>query len=495
MDLRFQQAPAAEWQANTVLLFNFKGEPLTDSIPSLSETIPWITITPALNDAKGEKNQITVAYGHPSIALPRAVIVGLGERKDFSLEALRDAVKTALLKCRELKSDTCAIPLETFDTIEMENSVLVEEAVASALITLHSYDKFKTQKKEPAHSPRWMGLLSTEENFPDEIHAAARRGEAAATGVNYARDLVNAPGNVINAAALAEKAEQLGKKYHFKRTILGSEEIKALGMNAFLSVAHGARDESRFIVLEHAPEGTENDAPIVFVGKGITFDTGGISLKPSLNMHEMKSDMGGAGAIFGLFEALGHSDITRRVIGVMPCTENMPSATATRPGDVVTSLNGKTVEVINTDAEGRLILIDALTWVQNEYKPAAIIDLATLTGACVVALGSNAAAVFATDEELSKEIQDAGNRVGDKYWPMPLWDCYFEPLKSDVADMKNVGNREGGAVQAALFLKQFIEKDTRWAHLDIAGTAYNTKGGASGFGVRSMLEIVRKGLN
>ncbi|SIN94610.1 leucyl aminopeptidase [Halodesulfovibrio marinisediminis] len=494
MDLRFQPAPAAEWQANAVLLFNFKDEAVTESIPNLSDTIPWITITPAIQDAKGEKNQVTVAYGHPSIALPRAIIVGLGERKAFTLEVLREAVKTAALKCRELKIDTCAIPVETFDTIEEENAVLVEEAVASALIALHTYDELKTTMKEPAHSPRWMTLLSTEEYFPDNIHAAARRGEAAAAGVNYTRDLVNAPANIITPTALAVKAEELGKKYHFKRTILGRKEIIEAGMGAFMSVAAGSDAEPKFIVLEHAPKGTENDDPIVFVGKGVTFDTGGISIKPSLGMHEMKSDMGGAAAIFGLFEALGNSDIERRVIGITPCTDNMPSSTATHPGDVVTSLNGKTIEVINTDAEGRLILIDALTYAQKEYKPAAVINLATLTGACVVALGTHAAAVFATDEELSKAISDTGTRVGDKYWPMPLWDCYFESLKSDIADMKNVGSREGGAVTAALFLKQFIEEDTRWAHLDIAGTAYNAKGGASGFGVRTLLELVRKGV-
>ncbi|MEZ6852433.1 leucyl aminopeptidase [Halodesulfovibrio aestuarii] len=494
MDLRFQQAPAAEWQANTVLLFNFKEETVTETIPNLSETIPWITITPAIQDAKGEKNQVTVAYGHPSIPMPRAIIVGLGERNDFTLEVFREAVKTAALKCRELKADTCAIAVEAFDSIDEENTVLVEEAVASSIIALHTYDALKTTQEEPPHSPRWMALLSTEDNFPDDIHAAARRGEAAAAGVNYTRDLVNAPANIVTPAALAQKAEELGKKYNFKRTILSRNEIIEAGMGAFMSVAAGSDAEPKFIVLEHAPKGTENDDPIVFVGKGVTFDTGGISLKPSLGMHEMKSDMGGAGAVFGLFEALGNSDIERRVIGITPCTDNMPSSTATHPGDVVTSLNGKTIEVINTDAEGRLILIDALTYAQKEYKPAALINLATLTGACVVALGTHAAAVFATDEELSKTISETGAHVGDKYWPMPLWDCYFESLKSDVADMKNVGNREGGAVNAALFLKQFVEKDVRWAHLDIAGTAFNKKDGATGFGVRTMLEIVRKGI-
>ncbi|MCG8530881.1 MAG: leucyl aminopeptidase [Desulfovibrionales bacterium] len=495
MDIRFQPAPAADWQANTVILFNFKGEKLTDSISTLNETIPWITITPALQDVHGKKNAVTVAYGHPSIALPRAIIVGLGKREKFDLDVLRGAMKAAILKCREVKADTCAIPLETLDAIDMDNEILVEEAIASALISLHSYDELKTTQKEPEHSPRWLALLSNDEYFPDNIHAAARRGEAAAHGVNFARDLVDAPANIITPAALADKAEQLGKKYHFKRTILGRKEILAQGMGALMSVAAGSANEPKFIVMEHAPEGTEHDDPIVFVGKGVTFDTGGISLKPSLNMQEMKSDMGGAAAIFGLFEALGQSDINRRVIGITPCTDNMPSATATRPGDVVKSLDGKTIEVINTDAEGRLILVDALTYAQKEYNPVAVINLATLTGACVVALGVHCAGLFGNDDKLADEIIAAGKTAGDKYWPMPTWDCYFETLKSEVADMKNVGNREGGAIHAALFLKQFIKKDTRWAHLDIAGTAYKTKEGATGFGVRTLLELVRKGIN
>ena len=208
---------------------------------------------------------------------------------------------------------------------------------------------------------------------------------------------------------------------------------------------------------------------------GITFDTGGISLKPPAKMHEMKGDMAGAAAVLGLFEALGRSDVPRRVVGIMPCAENMPDGRATRPGDIVTTLSGKTVEILNTDAEGRLVLCDALTWAQREYAPEVLVDLATLTGACVVALGTDVAAVFASDDGLSGRIRAAGDVVGDRFWPLPLWDMYFENLKSDVADIANVGPREGGAVNAALFLKQFVDKGVRWAHLDIAGPAYTAK--------------------
>ncbi|UZP66240.1 leucyl aminopeptidase [Desulfovibrio mangrovi] len=500
MDIRFQQAPAADWRANTAIVFGFKDENLMEQIPALADAAPWITITPARHDFRGEKNQTVVMYGHPEIPLPRCIAVGLGERTKFNLDTLRGAMATAMQKCRELKVDTCALDLEVLKMIDESDAVLVEESVAAALLSLYTYDELKTTQDEPAHNPRWMALLSNEENFPDDLHAAARRGEAAAIGVMATRNLVNGPANIVTPAYLVEKAEAMGRKYGFKVRSINGPELAEMGMGAFESVFKGAEEQAKLLIMEYTPKGTENDDPIVFVGKGVTFDTGGISLKPSASMHEMKSDMAGAAAVIGLFEALGNSDIQRRVVGVAPCTENMPDGRATRPGDVVKTLSGKTVEIINTDAEGRLILCDALTWVQKEYTPAAIFDLATLTGACVVALGTEVAAVFATDEALSKQVQDLGGRVGDRFWPMPLWDLYFEPLKSEVADMMNVGGREGGAVNAALFLKQFINEDVRWAHLDIAGPAYKAKKsplsvpGSTGFAVRTLLEIVRNGV-
>ncbi len=498
MDIRFQKAPAADWRADTVITFGFKEEPFLERLPVLTEAAPWVTITPARHDFRGESNQVVVMYGHPDIPLPRLIAVGLGDRTAFTTQTLRTAVATAMQKCRELKVETCAIPLETFRDIDADTAVLVEEAIFAAQISLYTYDTLKTTQKEAPHSPRWLALLSDADEFPAPLHAAARRAEAAAFGVTTARDLVNGPANIVTPTHLADTAEALGRKYGFSVRVLQGRDLE--GMGAFEAVFKGAEEPPRLLVLEHAPKGTENDAPIVFVGKGVTFDTGGISLKPGAGMQDMKSDMAGAASVIGLFAALGQSDIPRRVVGIAPCTENMPDGRATRPGDVVSTLSGKTVEIINTDAEGRLILCDALTWVQREYQPAAIIDLATLTGAAVIALGTDVAAVFATDDTLSNQIRSIGDRVGDLFWPMPLWDIYFEPLKSEVADMMNVGGREGGAVNAALFLKQFIEPSVRWAHLDIAGPAYKTKKGGlgapggTGFPVRTMLELARHGM-
>jgi Leucyl aminopeptidase len=278
------------------------------------------------------------------------------------------------------------------------------------------------------------------------------------------------------------------------------EEIREKGMGALMAVGKGARHSPRFIVLEHCPKGKENDDPIVIVGKGITFDSGGISLKPPAKMHEMKGDMGGGAAVLGFFAALGampDPEEMPRIIGLVPAAENMPGGNATRPGDVITTLSGKTVEIHNTDAEGRLILCDALAYAQQQWKPAVLLDFATLTGACVIALGDFGAGVFTHDKGLRRAILDAAEDTGDLMWPMPLWDEYDSNLKSDVADMTNTGPREGGAVNAALFLRRFVEKDTRWAHLDIAGPGYVVQtsplhpvSGGTGVGVRLLCRML-----
>lgn len=521
MDIRFQVGGPAQWRADAVIVFLFEGEALADVVPELLEAAPWLGIAPAVRDFRGRKDEVAVFHGHPALAVPRVIAAGLGKREAFAATApagLRVAAGAALRRCRELKIETVSIDAVALARVAGTGDAApawspVEEAVCGALLGLYRYDRFKTNGtgngggnagsetgEDARFEPRWLALLCAEASVPDDLHAAARRGEAAAAGVALARDLVNGPPNFVTPGHLAEQAVAIAKKYGMQARSLGRAELVEMGMGAFASVFRGAEEEPRLVVIEHAPKGTEDQKPLVFVGKGITFDTGGISLKPAAKMHEMKGDMAGAAAILGLFEALGRSDVPRRVVGIMPCTENMPDGRATRPGDIVTTLSGKTVEILNTDAEGRLVLCDALTWAQREYAPEVVVDLATLTGACVVALGMDVAAVFANDDELSGRIRTVGDVVGDRFWPLPLWDMYFENLKSDVADIANVGPREGGAVNAALFLKQFVDKGVRWAHLDIAGPAYTSKkssicpGGGTGFAVRTLLELVRGGV-
>jgi len=521
VDIRFQVGGPAQWRADAVIVFLFEGEALADGAPELLEAAPWLGIAPAVRDFRGKKDEVAVFHGHPDLAVPRVIAAGLGKREAFAATAptgLRGAAGAALRRCRELKIETVAVDAVALARVTAADGESpawspFEEAVCGALLGLYRYDRFKTNGngngggnagsetgEDARFEPRWLALLCAEASVPDDLHAAARRGEAAAAGVTLARDLVNGPPNFVTPGHLAEQAEAIAKKYGMKARSLGRAELADMGMGAFASVFRGAEEEPRLVVIEHAPKGTEDQKPLVLVGKGITFDTGGISLKPAAKMHEMKGDMAGAAAILGMFEALGRSDVPRRVVGVMPCTENMPDGRATRPGDIVTTLSGKTVEILNTDAEGRLVLCDALTWAQREYSPEVVVDLATLTGACVVALGTDVAAVFANDDDLSGRIRGVGDVVGDRFWPLPLWDMYFENLKSDVADMANVGAREGGAVNAALFLKQFVDKGVRWAHLDIAGPAYTAKksstcpGGGTGFAVRTLLELARGGV-
>jgi leucyl aminopeptidase len=508
MDLRFQRGPSGEWKASVVLAFAFKGEDIRKQAQALIDVAPWLDIAPALNDFTGAAGETGVLYGHPKIAIPRIILCGLGERESYTAETLRKSVAAAMQKCRELKLETVGIDVQTLAGLPGDAARNVEEAVVSAYLPLYTYERFRTTRKEPLFTPSWISLFFAED-IDSTLRDAARRGESAAAGIFLTRDLVNGPANLVTPSFLEEQARKLAARYGFTVRSMTRQEIAAAGMGAFESVFKGAVEDARLLAIEYCPRGMEKEQPLVFVGKGVTFDTGGISLKPSANMGDMKSDMGGAGAIFGLFETIGQmggqagaasAGFTRRVIGVMPCTENMPDGQATRPGDVVTSLSGQTIEIINTDAEGRLILCDAMTWAQREYDPAVMVDLATLTGACLIALGTDVAAVFATDDALAETVRTRGGDVGDLYWRLPLWDRYFEDLKSDVADMKNVGGREGGTINAALFLKQFVDEGRRWAHLDIAGPAYRNKKsplcpfGATGFAVRTLMQLALHGV-
>jgi leucyl aminopeptidase len=318
-----------------------------------------------------------------------------------------------------------------------------------------------------------------------------RIGAAIGAGQTVARGIQVLPGNICTPSYVARTAEEIAARHGFGVTVLDKAAIVKEGMGALMAVAQGSAEEPRFIVLEY--KGSEA-APTVLIGKEVTFDTGGISIKPAQSMEDMKYDMSGAAAVLGTFEAIGRLKPSAHVIGLIPSTENMPSGTALKPGDVVKSHLGKTIEIINTDAEGRLILCDALSWARR-YQPARVVDLATLTGAMVIALGHTATGVMGTDEALIEQIRAAGERAGERVWPLPLWDDYRDLIKSDIADMKNSGGRPAGSISAAWFLREFAD-GFPWAHLDIAGTAYSDRDdptrvkGPTGLGVRLCTELV-----
>lgn len=507
MDIRFQNASGGDWVADCALAFAFEKDSPESYAPDLWQRAPWLEISPGLRDYTGKKHEQCLLYGHPELPLPRVLITGLGGKDKCTLQNFREAVAKAAQHCRSRAYTSLGVSVENLDrvaeTLNTSREVLVLETVVSAKLSLHRSDVYRSAPEEDAPAaPDRLSFFFSEKETPDAAHRAARRGEAEATGVLLARDLSNSPANHLTPSVLAEEAGKLARAHGFSCTVMEGDEIREKGMGALMAVARGAREEPRFIILEHCPKGTENDAPIIIVGKGITFDSGGISLKPAAKMHEMKGDMGGAAAVLGFFAALGAMpDVEEmpRIIGLVPAAENMPGGNATRPGDVITTFSGKTVEIHNTDAEGRLVLCDALAYAQDEWNPAVILDFATLTGACVIALGDYGAGLFTQDKLLRHAILDAADDTGDLAWPLPLWDEYDANLKSDVADMTNTGPREGGAINAALFLRRFVEKGTRWAHLDIAGPGYVVKPspllpvpGGTGVGVRLLCRLLRK---
>jgi leucyl aminopeptidase len=384
---------------------------------------------------------------------------------------------------------------------DLDLAVAAQATVEGSELALYSFRPYKSQgeaENGPTEMER-LTLVVRDASEVEDITAGADAGAAVAAGVRLARDLANHPGNVATHSYLADAAGEMAARHGMRFEAWGPEEMAAAGMGSLLSVAAGSAEPPRFLIVEHAPGGAEEQAPLVMVGKAVTFDTGGISLKPGLKMGAMKYDMSGGAAVLGALEAVGRLGLGKRVVGLVGATENMPSGTATRPGDIVTARNGVTIEVLNTDAEGRLVLADCLAYAQD-LSPAAVVDIATLTGAIVIALGSQMAGMFANDDALATGLEQAAERSGERLWRLPLTSVYDDMVKSDVADLKNVADTSpapAGSVFGAKFLEHFV--DYPWAHLDIAGTAWDAKDdplnpkGATGYGVRLLVDWLRGG--
>ncbi len=499
MDIRFQAGGPAAWKADAGLLFVCKEEDPAASRPEAAQAAPWFTIAPGLRDFRGEKDERLLLYGHPDLPLPRMLITGLGPRETFDLRAFRLAVAGSVRRCRDLGLKSLTIFMPCLEKLPGGAPRLAEEAVFAACLALYNAKKWRggKEKEDEKPDPEWLALAFTGDYVPDEARLAARRGEHAAAGVALARDLVNCPPNLLRPSDLAAKAEALAQRRGLSCEILRKETLEAQGMGGILAVGAGSDDPPCLAVLEYCPTGCESQKPLTLVAKGLCFDTGGISLKPPQNMHHMKGDMAGAAAVLGALESIALEGTPRRVAAVLACAENMPDGRAVRPGDVVTTLSGLTVEILNTDAEGRMVLCDALAYARQRFQPEILVDIATLTGACAVALGSELAGLFCDDDALSEQLRALGEATGDHLWPLPLWSSYKELLKSEVADCANIGPREGGAINAAIFLKQFVEKETRWAHIDMAGVDRADKGsalcpaGGSGYGARLLAELAK----
>ncbi len=510
MQIEWKVAPHSEWQVDALIFFAF--EKPRDYLPALREFLEgpgkWLADCAALTDFQGKPSEVAVIYAPRGCGpVPRIILAGLGPIERFETERLKNASAFVLRKCHELgilRPGIALAALEGFACMNESSGLgpctldaLLRETLAGAMAGLHQFNELKTKNSLAPPSPESLTLLCNKppESSLREIVAVARCEVA---GIKLARDLTISPANRVTPAFLAQSASEIAGRFGFKIEIIDLDTARSMGMGAFAAVASGSAEPPFFIILEHAPLGTENDAPLVLIGKGITFDSGGISLKPRDKMEEMKQDMAGAAAVLGVFEAIGAAGLAKRVVGIMPCTENMPGGKAYKPGDVFRSYSGRTIEIISTDAEGRLVLCDALAYAAERFKPALMVDIATLTGASIIALGRDVAAIMGNREELVGFIRKIGASVGERFWPLPLWDFYFDALKSEVADMKNAADRGAGAIHGAMFLKQFVPDHVPWAHMDIAGTAWTDKDsgfsrkGSTGFGVRTLFELVRR---
>lgn len=443
----------------------------------------------------GAKGEFLLLHGGAETVAERILLVGLGKEAAFLLQTLRQTTSSTAqyLAKKQLSSFLLAFPQIPLRKTEFTAQV---QAIAEGLFLAdYRYDRY-LPKDRPGQSIALndVGLLISSTDHLSAAKEAVSAAEAITSGVCFARDLVNAPGNLKSPEYLAMQAVAMAEQVGIKAKLLDRRELDRQGFGAMLGVAQGSTRDPYLIVLEYRG-GDEATRPIALVGKGVTFDSGGISLKPGEKMDEMKMDMGGAATVLGTMQAAAQLKLPINLVGVVPAVENMPSGTAIRPGDILTSLSGKTIEVLNTDAEGRLILADALTYV-GRYQPRVVIDLATLTGACIVALGNQAAAVLGNHDGLIRKLVKAGEQSGERFWQLPLWDEYAELIKSDFADVKNTGGRAAGTITAAAFLQEFA-KHYKWAHLDIAGMAWAEQGkagqpkGGTGFGVRALIEYLR----
>ncbi|MBT3270909.1 leucyl aminopeptidase [Candidatus Poribacteria bacterium] len=446
-------------------------------------------------DMSGKKGAQAVVYTHGKIPAPRVLMVGLGRAKNVDAERLRCAAGDAARKLRD--SGCRGVGMGLHAGLSLSTTDAGEAIAEGVLLALYRSDLHHTRSTERKELDT-LTLLDADAAARDRLSTGAQLGEIIAAAANTARDLANEAPNYLPPLALADRARDVAETAGLTCRVLETEDLKAEGFNTLLGVGQGSVNPPVFIILEH--EGDADEAPLVLVGKGICFDSGGLSLKSGAGMMGMKHDMAGAAAVIGAMGAIGSLDLPRRVIGLVAAAENMPSATAQRPNDIVYSLSGKTIEVRNTDAEGRLVLADALAYAAR-YEPAGVIDLATLTGACMTALGKHTCGMFGKHDRdtdaLIARVQAAADATHERVWRLPLWDDYDDEIKSDIADVQNIGSSGlGGAIVGAAFLKAFVD-GYPWVHLDIAGlmTSSKNKGyavkGATGFGARLLTELAR----
>ncbi len=448
------------------------------------------------DDFQGRTRQTLLLYPRGVLPARRIFLVGLGKRSAADADSVRQAAAQISQKAHALQVEGFAANLPLLAHVTA--TTVAQAFCEGALLGIYRYLDYKSQlTPEQTHRVKQMTLVV--EAHTAAVEQGVTLGRAIAEGVALARNLANAPGNAVTPTRLGEVALELGEQYGMQVQVLGPDELEAQGFGGILAVARGSAEPPRFIIMEHGQPAADRPT-ICLVGKGITFDTGGISIKPAEKMDDMKMDMGGAAAVLGAMQVVGALNLPLHVVGLISSAENMPGSRAYKPGDIIKTLSGQTVEVLNTDAEGRIVLSDALFYAQR-YQPRAIVDLATLTGAVTVALGPHAIGLVSNNQALADQVLHAGQVSAERAWQLPLWDAYRDMVKSEIADLKNAPGRQGGAITAAAFLAAFVS-DYPWAHLDIAGTAWVEKParayqarGATGIGVRLLTEWLREVAN
>lgn len=473
MQFLVKTARAETIKAATLVLAIAEGRPLEGAALAINVASDGaLEKVLSRGDLSGKVGQTLLLQDVPNIRAERVLLVGCGAEETLTERNFRKMSSAVLTVLRSLNARDAVLTLTSLN-VEGRDAYGKARLLAEVLAAgCYVFDRFKTEKA-PALTLEKITLLGDEDTAAG-LELGAEHARAIASGMAFARDLGNLPPNVCHPSYLADEAKALAKGHkNLKVDVLDEKKIRDLGMGAFWAVAQGSEQPPRLIVLNY--QGTKkSEKPFVLVGKGITFDTGGISIKPSLAMDEMKYDMCGAASVLGVFRTLLELDLPLNVVGILACAENMPSGNATRPGDIVTTMSGKTVEILNTDAEGRLVLCDALTYAER-FKPQAVVDIATLTGACITALGSQTTGLLGNNDELVQQLLNAGVKAGDRAWQLPLFDEYQEQLDSPFADIANIGGPKAGTITAACFLSRFT-KSFQWAHLDIAGTAWVSGG-------------------
>lgn len=496
MDIQTQVKSIVESDADAILVFVFEGDGEFEGTARVINAALDGIIVEFMDggDFTGKVEQTTVFHPRGAIPAKRVILVGLGKVEQFTVDKLRRAAAAAVQKARDLKGRRVATTLARANPGGLSSVESVQAVVEGGLLGLYSYHGQKTSEA-PEDLPKTLEILIGHEDERGEIETGIARGRAFASGTRLARDLVNLPPNICTPSYLGQRAQEMAHTAGLRCEVLEERQIRVLKMGALLAVAQGSDTPPRFIILEHNANRAKEFKTIVLVGKGVTFDTGGYSLKTRDGMIGMKADMGGGAAVFGAMRTIAALDVPLHVVGLVPAADNMISGHAYRPQEVVTASNGKTIEIISTDAEGRMLLADALVYAKR-YNPAAVVDIATLTGACVTALGRAAAGLFCTDDKLRDALVRAGEATSERVWPLPLFPEYDKAIESQTADIKNTGGANTGVGTSAAFLRHFVDYPA-WAHIDMAGMMLDAEGnpyipikGGTGYGSRLLAQFV-----